>query len=282
MTLIHVNNSCNQKCVFCLALSRGSSLDNIPAVWIKRALKDKDSFVQITGGEPFLCDPDQLIEFCSFLLKKGKKIELQTNASSVVSFALPKLRVLGGIIKASGGYFNVNFSAPDPRTDFAVTRSRGAFVKRLEGIRLLRTTGAKIRLTFVINRKNYAVLPVFSEFVVHQRAFIDWIQFSFVKGAGLGDGLKKKIIPRYSEVSPYLIKAMEILKKNGMEFEVDHIPPCFLGKYWRRNVDLWKMLKGVKGPHLKEKKKPGTCRGCVFYKFCPGPRTDYLQIYKKL
>jgi len=63
---------------------------------------------------------------------------------------------------------------------------------------------------------------------------------------------------------------------------VDHIPPCFLGEFYRLNVDIVKMKEGLPGPHLEEKARVPACRGCRFLRVCPGPRKDYIAAHKTL
>ena len=76
---------------------------------------------------------------------------------------------------------------------------------------------------------------------------------------------------------------MEVLEKNRVSFEVDHIPCCHLGRFWKKNVDIEKMKKGLNGPHLSEKKKVMQCKSCELKSLCSRPRKDYIEvrIFKK-
>lgn len=281
MALIHITSFCNQKCVFCSAYFTPSEKDEVPENWVKLALKEKSKLIQISGGEPFLSDIDEFIKFAYFLKKRDKQVEVQTNATLIEDIDKNKLKMLVTLINSTGGYFNINFSAHNSKIDYKVTGLKNAFKKREKGILILKNLNAKIRLTYVINSINYKYLPDFSKLIVKKYNFIDWVQFSFVKGIGKAKD-NKAIIPQYSKVSPFLIKAFEILEKNKIRFEVDHIPLCFLGKYWRYNVDVNKILRKEKGYYLIEKKKLKQCKGCHLYEFCSGPRIDYIEIYKKL
>jgi len=278
MSLIHIISNCNQKCLFCSAYLTPSEKDNNPALWRKKVLKSKDKLIQISGGEPFLCDIDELIKFAYFLKKENRIIEFQTNATLISDINLDKLKILISLINSTKGYFNVNFSSFNHKIEGLITGKKFLFAKRKGGIKILNKLGAIIRLTYVMNSFNYKYLQDFARFIIKEYKFINWIQFSFIKAIGLAKD-NKSIIPEYYMVSPYLIKAMNILEKNKIYFEVDHIPLCFLGQYWQRNVDVPKIITNEKGPYLIEKKKLKSCIKCKLYKYCSGPRIDYIKLY---
>jgi MoaA/NifB/PqqE/SkfB family radical SAM enzyme len=215
------------------------------------------------------------------LNKKSKTIELQTNALMVDGVPLKKIKILISLLNKNNGYFNINLSAHNSKIDYKITRVKNGFSKRLSGIKMLAENGATVRLTYVINSVNYKYISDFAYLVSEKLPFIDWVQFSFVKGIGKAKN-NKKIIPRYSDVSTHLIEALDILNKNHIKFNNDHIPLCFLGKFWQSNVDVIKMKKNLKGDYLLEKEKVKECKGCKFYKICSGPRKDYIKVYKTL
>lgn len=276
--LIRVSKRCNQNCFFCSFDEKNSKEDSDISTWLKNI--DDEKLVQISGGEPLLSRPSAILSFCAKLAQMGKQIEFQTNGTLIEKLDKDYLKKLISIVKISDGYFNINFSASDPLMDYKITRLRGAFFSRINGVKLLKKNGARIRFTYVINSLNYKKLPGYAALVYKLKP--DLVQFSFVKGIGHAAG-SKKIIPAYEKVSPFLIDAMTYLEKKGINFEVDHIPCCHLGRFWQRNVDVWKMKNKVKGPHLKEKRKTILCRGCELASFCPGPRKDYLsvRVFKK-
>lgn len=282
MALLHLFARCNQKCVFC---SYPREKENGPAAqeklsyWLKSAARMKDPLIQISGGEPFLAEPLDLLRLAAFCARLGRRVEIQTNASGIFGrFSEAELKKLIKIISGSGGYFNVNFSADTPEADFKITRTRGAFARRFEAVKKMLSLGAVVRLTFVVAKPNYPRLEKFAFFVVKKLKGVSWVQFSFVKGAGRA-ALAKKIVPRYGEAAPYLRRALAVCGAAGIKCEVDHIPPCFLGGYYRCHVDIGKMKLGSPGPHLAEKAKLPECLGCRFYGVCSGPRKDYIDIY---
>jgi len=281
MALIHLFRRCNQRCVFCSwpeEGGRGPEADM--RGWLKEIAAMPAGLVQLSGGEPLLAGADSLALLLGAARRLGRKAELQTNALAAADMPEADLLKITKALNAAGGYFNVNFPAASAATDYKVTRARGGFKKRSAGVRRLIRTGAKVRLTHVISSLNYKSLPAFAAYAARSLKGAAWIQFSYIKGMGRAeDGA---FIPKYAEVQPYLEKALAACAKNDIHCEVDHVPPCRLGDFYRLNVDIEKMKKGLKGPHLQEKKHVPACRGCCFFKVCPGPRKDYIAVHKTI
>lgn len=281
MALIHLFRRCNQRCVFCSYPEEGGA--EAPATlrdWLKEIAAMPPGLVQISGGEPLLASADDLCLLLAAVKKLGRTAELQTNALAAAGMRADKLGKIVKALNAAGGYFNVNFPAATAALDRKLTRAPGGFKKRAAGIARLVRAGARVRVTHVISSLNYRELPDFAAFAVRKLAGVSWVQFSYIKGIGRAEsGLQ---LPRYAEVQPCLERALFICEKNGLRCEVDHIPPCFLGGFYRLNVDIVKMKAGLPGPHLEEKEHVPACRGCRFLEVCPGPRKDYIAAHKTL
>ena len=282
MPLLRLFSDCNQKCVFC---SYPEEKEKKPAAreklsrWLKSAAAMKGNLIQISGGEPFLAAPQELLKLAAFCARLGRRVEIQTNGFGVLErFSAEELRKLTDIISAGGGYFNVNFPADTPEADLKVTRTPGAFLRRCAAVEKMLSLGAVVRLTHVVSQLSYSRLEKFAFFAVKKLKGVSWLQFSFVKGEGRA-ALVKKIVPQYAKAAPYLRRALAVCAAAGLKCEVDHIPPCFLGKYHALHVDAGKMRTGSGGPHLTEKVKLPECRDCRFQMICPGPRKDYIAIY---
>lgn len=281
MALIHLFRECNQRCVFCSYPEEEGGVEEVSLRdWLKEIAAMPAGLVQISGGEPLLAGPENICLLLAAVKKLGRRAELQTNALAAAGLSEEDLKKITRALKAADGYFNVNFPAATAALDLKITKASGGFRKRLAGVKRLIKAGAAVRLTHVISELNYRQLPAFAAFAAKNLEGIAWLQFSYIKGIGRADG--PKYLPKYGEARPYLEKALTICRENKIHCEVDHIPPCFLGEFYRLNVDMVKMREGVKGPHLEEKKKVPACRGCRFIKLCPGPRKDYIAVHKKL
>lgn len=281
MSLIQLFRKCNQRCVFCSWPEEGGRGPEAGLRgWLKQIAAMPPGLVQISGGEPLLAGAGELALLLGAVRRLGRKAELQTNALAAADLGAADLAKIAAALKAAGGYYNVNFPAASAALDYKITRARGGFKKRTLGVKRLIKSGAQVRLTHVISSLNYRALPAFAAFAARSLKGAGWIQFSFIKGAGRAvDG---RHIPLYSDVQPYLERALALCAEKGIRCEVDHIPPCRLGGYWRLNVDIEKMKKGLKGPHLDEKRRLPACRGCRFLPVCPGPRKDYIAVHRKI
>lgn len=267
---------CNQSCIFCSACGRDDKF-NIKE-FENLLSKTSESLVVLSGGDPFCLPISKLLYILEIAVKYNKRIELQTNASQIADLSKTQVKFMVHLINKTGGYFNINLPSHRSDIDYKITYLRDGFKKRMKSIRILKDIGANIRITHVINKINYKYLPLFAKFLIRNSRFWNWVQFSFVKAMGRAS-LNKDVVPEYKVVSDYLIKAMEILEKKNFEFYVDHIPLCFLGRFYERNIDLIKIKNNIKGEYLIEKRKINKCRGCKYYKICSGPRIDYIKIY---
>ncbi|MBU2530186.1 MAG: radical SAM protein [Elusimicrobia bacterium] len=278
MALLRIIHTCNQECVFCSYPGKNTKSESYDFNEFCRDIKSsKEKLIQISGGEPFLLGGLHLLKLVLFAAKNNKKIEIQTNASLIKDVPLEILKKLIKAVNLSGGYFNINLSAADSIMDAKVAGVGHIFTAKIKGIKLLLKHGAEIRLTYIICRSNYRQVPQFVKFIAKKSPGIKWVQFSFVKA--MGKALTKKIVPKYSAVSKYIIRAASLCQENKIKCEIDHIPLCMLGAYYRLNVDIGKMTWNKKGLHRKEKIHVKKCLKCEYVNICPGPRKDYLKIY---
>ncbi len=252
-----------------------------------------------------------LVLYCR---KKNKIVEFQTNAMLLDGIDGKFFANLVRMVKATSGYFNVNYPAHTAKLDKAITGTPGAYKKRQNGVLRLIRAGAVVRLTHVINSLNYRFIERFVDYAASRLCGsrpslelsgsgspspappstaipvgehtmlppkaegISWIQFSFVKAIGRAAG-RRDIVPRYSDAAPYLNRAIEATLSAGIQCEIDHIPPCFTRRYTQYHVDYKKIRSGVGGLYLKEKKKVEACSKCGMSRMCAGPRSDYIDIY---
>lgn len=270
-----INGVCNIKCVFCSAVGRGGAFEL--AYLLDQIDKDKTGHVQISGGDPMIKDPAELLQILAHCRKKNKIIEFQTNGIMLTRYNPKRLRLIAGLVD----FFNINFSAHTPELDLAVTETEGAFHWRIKGVRHLIAMGAKVRLNYIVHEVNYRQTPNFVRFAAQELSGFSWIQFSYCKGMGRAKG-NKQVMPRFSDAAPYINEALKLCRELGIGFDIDHIPVCFLMDYKEHHADYRKMRDHKPGVHLAEKQQVADCDACVMREVCPGPRRDYIEIYGAL
>lgn len=267
-----INGVCNIKCVFCSADGRSGTFEL--AYLLDQIDRDRTGHVQISGGDPMIKDPAELLKILSHCRKKGKIIEFQTNGVMVTRYNPRRLKLIVGLVD----FFNVNFSAHTPELDEVVTETPGAFEWRIKGVRHLLSMGAQVRLNYIVHEQNFRHCEDFVRFARRELGSFSWIQFSYCKGMGRAKG-NKGVMPRFEEAAPCLNAAFAACRELGVDFDVDHIPVCFVSDYKEHHADYRKMREARPGVHLAEKQQIADCEGCSMRDFCPGPRRDYLEVY---
>lgn len=274
MQLIPLTNVCNQKCVFCSAEGREDDVTS------EKIFKEIDSQIQnraknivLSGGETTLAP--EIFKILKYLRERNIPVELQTNALTSSKNEVAKALVLSGV-----SLFNVNFPSHLPEINDVLTGTKNTLPTREDGVKNLIALGADVRLTHIVSSLNYEYLPDFIKYVNSNFERIKYIQFSFLKGMG---GVLKHLdlLPDYDKVSPYLIKAFDLCKKFKISAVADHIPPCFLGKYYQQSIDYIKVVnRGDLKISKSEKKHVSECKKCLLKSYCLGPRKEYVK-YKK-
>lgn len=270
-----INGVCNIKCVFCSAEGRSGGYE-LPGL-LREISDDATGHIQISGGDPMLREPLEVLSIVAHAKKLGKLVEFQTNAVLVEKWDPKRLAQLAGLID----FWNVNFSAHTPELDVAVTESPGAFDARVRGVRTLLTLGKPVRLNFIVHEINYRAAEDFVKFAVSELPGFSWIQFSYVKGMGRAKN-NRLIMPRFRDAAPYLNRAFKLCDRLGVNFDVDHIPVCFVLDWKDHHADYRKMRAAAPGRHLSEKQQVADCDGCAMHDACPGPRKDYIEVYGTL
>ncbi|TBR21812.1 radical SAM protein [bacterium] len=262
---LRVSGACNLDCVFCSYPDRTRAF-SLPAL-LREAKASRERLVQVSGGEPLAAPRTGLLALLTWLRRRGRLVELQTNGTLAAQLPERFLTRLGALVDV----FNVNFSAASAARDRALTGLRGAFAAREAGVRRLCALGPPVRLTYVVCAENLAETAAFPDYVARRLPGVSWLQFSFVKGQGR-PAERPALVPRYEDAVPAFLRALRACARLGLRAQVDHIPPCYLPGFEGLHADADKVRRGVLGPHAREKARTPECRGCALP--CPGPRLD--------
>jgi MoaA/NifB/PqqE/SkfB family radical SAM enzyme len=270
-----INGVCNIKCVFCSAEGRTGGYE-LPAL-MGEIDADRTGHVQISGGDPMLREPLEVLAIVAHAKKAGKIVEFQTNAALVEKWDPRRLAQLNGLVD----FWNVNYSAHEPGLDELVTESPGAFAARERGTRALIALRKPVRLNYIVCEPNYRHAEDFVRYAVAELPGFSWIQFSYVKGMGRAKN-NRLVMPAFRDAAPHLRRAFQLCDRLGVNFDVDHIPVCFVAEWKDRHADYRKMRASQPGRHLAEKQQVADCDGCAMRDACPGPRKDYIEVYGAL
>ncbi len=276
--LLRITNQCNQDCCFCNVSSDESvSLDEA----MRRVRQAKDlRTLSISGGEPTL--NKGLLE----LIREAKKnpgiqfVSLQTNAAAAASFDYAGALKEAGLDEAF-----VAFHSHQEKLSNVLTGSQ-LWQKTVSGIQNLTAAGIKVVINTVINKATYEQLPEFCVFVNRTFPDVKEICFSFIQPHGRAWKNRSALIPRYSEVVPFLKKALEVCDGHGISYCNPYcgFPLCLFPapkKYSSEFLDSPRSSSEKEGVSLvkRDKAHGPACQHCAEKARCNGVWKKYAEIY---
>lgn len=280
--LVRLGLSCNQNCRFCnvkYALKTKSTADAKEEILeVIREYQDT-SLISFTGGEPTL--RNDLPELISFVKKKTRmNAELQTNAMRCSYKGYVAALKKAGLDCA----FVALHSHKESVSDW-LTRTPGSFKLTIDGIKNLLDECIEVTLNIVITSANYKLLPEFSKFVHENFTNMKRLSFSWVQP--VGNAWKNKwLIPKLTDVSPYIRAAMKYCEKNNVDFINPYcgIPLChakgFEDKCLEYTVVREREKKHIIIQKVMDNKIKGPqCKHCSMDKYCLGVWIWYSRLY---
>lgn len=283
---IKVTFRCNNKCDFCAqGHKREMQTDrtvervyNDLAAAYKRGSRD----VVFTGGEPTL--HPQIIDFVTMAKKLGyDKIQLQTNGRTFAYIGL-----LERLKAAGANEMGPSLHGAKPETHDGLTRAPGSFRQTVTGIKNAASLGMTVITNSVITSANYRELPELAALLV--RLGVRQYQFAFVHIIGTALENKKWIVPKKSDVMPWVKKGLDIGIKKGVLCFTEAIPFCLMKGYEQcvaeqiipegPVADGEKFIESYGDYRRNEgKTKAPSCKTCGHFKICEGPWREYPELY---
>lgn len=268
---------CNQDCPFCSANETTENVYRRPDEMfrqISRMARAGVQYISFSGGEPTLSK--DLVHYIRVAARLGiKDIELVTNGALIDGAAKVKPLAEAGLNKAF-----VSLHAHDEVLSRRATSKVGDWERSVRAIHCLLDAGVGVDVNHVITSVNYPYLPRFADFVSGTWGGRVGISFAFVtpQFKALENAA---LVPRISEVMPYLHKAMTLLESRGSPFVVGSrqgIPPCFLGEFTAWS-DFVKMSPQALADDEPQKTRGPACAACRFNTLCVGLWKPYAARY---
>lgn len=286
---VKVGFQCNNHCIFCVQGNKRDKYPDKTTKEIKKILKESKNRAEgvvFTGGEPTFRHKELLI-WVKYAKELGyKSIQIQTNARM-----FGYLNYCKAIIKAGATEFSPALHASTARIHDYLTMSSGSWGQTTQGIKNLRSLGQYILTNSVITKLNYKDLPNLAKLFVELK--VDQFQFAFIhiNQIILNDkNLINEIVPRKSEVMPYVKKGLQVGIDAGIKVMTEAIPYCFMQGYEKYiaeriipEADVFDADFQIKD-YSKYRKMQGktlgpNCNKCKYYKICEGPWKEYPQIF---
>jgi len=274
---------CNNNCLSCPQAHR-RHLGDLSTAQVKRLLEEGRlhgaNEVVLTGGEPTV-RPD-ILEIVSYAKNLGYDfIQLQTNGRMLYYKDFCEKLVKAGVTE-----FSPAIHGPNAKVHDYLVQSPHAFEQAVQGIKNLKELGQYIIMNSVINKINYAMLPETAELFVNLN--VDQYQFAFIHCVGNAKKNIDLLLPRKSDVMPYVHKALDIGIDAGIKVMVEAYPFCFMRGYEKYCSELYMPpseimdAEGVVENFDKLRKESGKlkgpqCKRCRFDPICEGPWKEYPE-----
>jgi pyruvate-formate lyase-activating enzyme len=288
---LKLSYACNNNCVHCViadqrdrAVALGRK-DFRTSAQVGRELADAAArgfrVVTFTGGEPTLRkDLPALVRAARSL---GLAVGIQTNGR--VLSGPDARRSLAGL----DARFVVALHGPDAAVHDAITRVPGSFDQTVAAMRGLVAEGEKVTAKIVLSRTNAPCLPALAALLADIGA--PRANFTFPHALGNARRMFDAVVPRYSDVMPGLLAALDALDACGIEAVTEAVPLCLLGG--RRDRATESMYRSAVASEVRQldqdardwsrdravegKAKPPSCASCALDASCEGVWTDYLD-----
>ncbi len=286
---LFVGFSCCNDCKFCVAADKRASPDKTTKE-IKNELEEAHingaQEVVFSGGECTL--RKDIFEIVHFAKKIGYgSIQIQTNGRKFVSLDFCKKILLAGMTEFAPALHGHTAELHD-----FLTQRKGAFRQTVLGIHniktLTRNTDICILTNTVITKQNYRSLPKIAELLI--KLGVHQYQFAFVHALGNAAKNFQDIVPRKSDVVPYLKQGLDLGIKKGIRVMAEAMPLCLLKDYIHYATEFYIPPTEVrergftieKFEDLRRnegKTKFPKCRTCRYDNVCEGPWKEYPQHY---
>lgn len=289
---IKVGYSCNNNCIHCVIADKRNGI-SIKQKSIDRtfdeckkeillSLENGAEEIVLTGGEASI--RKDFLDILTLLRDKCLKVNLQTNGRAFHDYEFARKTA-----EFTNIYFSIALHGHNAELHDQITQREGSFNETIEGIKNLIGFNKLVSVKLVISKLNYKYLKE----IVDLLEIIKVKHFNMAFPHGLGNAKKNffDVVPKYTEIEPYLLRALENSMQKNILFDTEAIPYCFLEGFeeFASEIFLKKMKIEVRAVEkyiedwdqrrLEIKKKGRQCSECLFMEICEGPWVEYIDNY---
>lgn len=282
---IKVGFSCNNNCIFC-AQSHKRNLGDRSTEELKReiedARKDCDEIV-FTGGEPTV--RKDLIELVGFANNLGYKIiQIQSNGRMFSYLDFCKR-----IVDAGATEFSPALHGHTKELHEMQTRCDGSFEQIISGIRNLGSLNQYVITNTVITKFNYKHLEDIVRLLADLN--VSQIQLAFVHPVGNAMKNFDVVVPKKSDVEPYVRKAVDLGIARSYDpgkMMIEAFPFCFMSGHESFCSEIFippaevrdakeRIARFEEWRKTSGKIKFPQCKSCKYDLVCEGPWKEYPE-----
>lgn len=287
---IRIGYFCNNNCRFCCVGEQEKFELTTDEIIEELNFSKKNGIEKIvfTGGEPTIRkDIIQLVSYASNLGFKEVVVITNGRMTSYPDF-FNKL--------VDAGLTGICFSLLDIREDVYehLCQVKGSFKQLMRSLDLAKKSDLLVSTITIMTKLNYENLPNIAKFLndfknEHPHFFCE---FMFINPTESAWKHREELVPKISEVTPYIHKSLEFAKKNNLHLNVEAIPFCYMIGFEDNIVELTMAKKRIIMDPGKEAKldpesdrrifgktKSVYCKECKFNSVCEGVWTNYAKIH---
>ena len=271
--IIRFSFRCNQRCRFCFV---STHLPDPPEWLVRQAIEEaslRGARIVISGGEPTL--NASFLSLAHLAAKRSRHpVQLQTNAIAFAVADLARQVADAGVREAF-----VSLHAACAEVSDAITGAPGSFAATCDGVERLVAAGVQVTLNFVLFRSNLGELEAWVRMAVARWPAVR-LNLSFVAPATDLVPQDDETVPRYSEVLPTIVRAIEAARELGVRlggFEsMCGLPLCLVPD----GLEPFFQLPEIPADSDRgEFVKPSTCDRCTLRSRCFGIRRGYVALH---
>ncbi len=280
---IKTGYTCNSNCVFCVIgdkLFTGERPTPDVIEELKASRRTCDDIV-FTGAEVTL-RPDFLYLVEAARRLGYRNIQVQTNGRL---FAYKEF--CEKAIKAGANEFSPSLHAPVANVHDGLTRSQGSFNQIVAAIKNLKSLGQRIVTNTVAAKQNMKLLPDLARLFVELK--VDQFQIAFPHPTGHAATYFNAVVPRMSELAPYLQEALRIGEAAGVPCMAEAMPFCMMKGHERFVSELFIPPTEIvyedfvvpdyaRDRMERSKTRFPQCATCRFEPMCEGPWREYPEM----
>ncbi len=283
---VHLTDQCNNSCIFCVVNSHKEKREGVNKKVLYRFLEENSNkgyeSVNIHGGEATILE-----DFEDILIKikelNYKEVSLQTNGRKLADYQFAKKLYDHGI-----KLFVISVHGKDASQHDFVTQEPGSFNEALEGIRNVKSIGAKVRTNTVVYKNNINDLVDIAQLMIE--CGVDHINISAMHPVGKAYQNFHKVTPRYADIIPEVLKMIDQCVASNKVVTIEGFPSCVIKGYEKYQIQWddihFKLLyhnfiiDNYADFMEKETKHQGdVCKSCAYKKTCGGVYKEYLEFY---
>ncbi|MFW6024793.1 MAG: radical SAM protein [Candidatus Woesearchaeota archaeon] len=286
---IRLGYMCNNNCLYCCVGTAGDSMKSTKDVIhdLLDGRKNGARKVSFTGGEP------TIRKDIFYLVKKAKDLGYLENQVITNGRMLSYPKFFDKLIKSGVNHLAFSLDSLKSEVSDKLNGIKGSHNQLMKAIENAKEYPDIIYTTItVMNSLNYKELPDITKFLVDLKEDLPKLFSEFMFLSPEGNVFDNEfLVPRLSEVLPYVKKSLEISKKHDFELNIEAIPPCLLPNYTSNIVEfhmseerLMANPDGMDNDYNKTrqnelKTKTKKCIGCKYYNVCEGLHKGYLKMF---